>query len=322
MLAEPIARGSLAGVLAAPPPVPASGVLDEVRDGLEHAAAESVAIGGWTAHDPLRLAKGNVTWLIRCPRRALAADELGADLGDDLVLGLVVDAAAKLAALGARRPITVDAAVAYLTAQGDPAVADHLDDLGSSAGALRREAAGRVRALTEAWPAIEPAWWPRVEEPVRVRLAGGAVTVTGRLDVLLGGPPTERPGVVVEVKGGRWYDGMRADGHLYALLVALRDGVVPAAAVTVVADGTTHVEDIRPALVRHAGERLESAVRAAAPLAAGEPPDARPGTHCAHCPARRGCAPGEAWQAPARAPGPAGPAPASPAAGVPGERRP
>ena len=77
---------------------------------------------------------------------------------------------------------------------------------------------------------------------MRARLAGGAVTVTGRLDVLLGGPPTGRPGVVVEVKGGRWYDGMRADGHLYALLVALRDGVVPAAVVTVVADGTTHVE--------------------------------------------------------------------------------
>jgi len=123
------------------------------------------------------------------------------------------------------------------------------------------------------------------------------VTVTGRLDVLLGGPPTGRPGVVVEVKGGRWYDGMRADGHLYALLVALRDGVVPAAVVTVVADGTTHVEAIRPALVRHAAERLELALRAAAPLAAGEPPDARPGSHCAHCPARPGCTAGESWHA-------------------------
>lgn len=297
MLAEPIARGSLADVLASPPAAAHDAVLDEVRDGLEHAAADAVAIGSWAAGDPLRLAKGNVTWLIRCPRRALAAEGPGALLGDDLVLGLVVDAAAKLAALGARRPITFDAAVAYLTAQGEPAVADHLADLGPSAGALRREGEGRVRAITGSWPAIEPGWWPRVEEPVRARLAGGAVTVTGRLDVLLGGPPTDRPGVVVEVKGGRWYDGMRADGHLYALLVGLRDGMVPAAVVTVVADGTTHVEAIRPALVRHAGERLELALRAAAPLAAGEPPEARPGTHCGHCPARPDCPTGQAWHA-------------------------
>ncbi len=139
---------------------------------------------------------------------------------------------------------------------------------------------------------------------MRALLAGGAVTVTGRLDVLLGGPPTGRPGVVVEVKGGRWYDGMRADGHLYALLVALRDGVVPAAVVTVVADGTTHVEAIRPALVRHAAERLELALRAAAPLAAGEPPEARPGSHCAHCPARLGCTPASPGTPPSPPPPP------------------
>jgi hypothetical protein len=297
-------RGSLADVLSslAPARPGATGgvrVLAEVRDGLEHAAAEATELGGWAPDDPLRLSKGTVTWLVRCPRRALAAED-GEGLADDLVLGLVVDAAAKLATLGARRPITVQAAVAYLTAQGDPAVADHLDDLGPSAAPVLREAGARVARLTGAWPGIDGGWWPRVEEPVRARLAGGAVTVTGRLDVLLGGPPTDRPGVVVEVKGGRWYDGMRADGHLYALLVGLRDGLVPAAVVTVVADGTTHAERIRPALVRHAGERLELAIRAAAPVAAGEPPDARPGSHCSHCPARTDCAAGRTWLAEAR----------------------
>src|SRR5918994_5863638 len=84
---------------------------------------------------------------------------------------------------------------------------------------------------------------------------------------------------------------MRADGHLYALLTGLRDGVAPAAVVTLVADGTAHVEPIRPALVMHAAERLELALRTAASLAAGEPADARPGAHCAHCPARPDCAP-------------------------------
>jgi hypothetical protein len=142
---------------------------------------------------------------------------------------------------------------------------------------------------------VPPEWWPRVEEHARVRLAGGAVTVTGRLDILLGGPPTGRPGVVVEIKGGRWYDGMRADAHLYALLVGLRDGEAPARVVTLVADGTTQDEPIRPTLVRHAAERVELALRTAARLAAGEVAEARPGSHCGHCPVRADCAAGRAW---------------------------
>ena len=53
---------------------------------------------------------------------------------------------------------------------------------------------------------------------------GGAVSVAGKLDAAFGGPPTQRPAVVVEVKGGMWRDEHRADAHLYGLLVALRDG--------------------------------------------------------------------------------------------------
>jgi hypothetical protein len=208
-----------------------------------------------------------------------------------------VDAAAKLATLVPQRPPTVDAALAYLQATGDTTVADHLADRGDVAAGLRADLAGRVASLATVWPAIEPAWWPRVEEPVRARLAGGAVMVGGRLDLLLGGEPTGRPPVVVEVKGGRWYDGMRADGHLYALLVALRDGRPPAAVVTVVADGTTQVEPVRPAVLVTAAERVEQALGVAAAVAAGEPPAALPGPHCPHCPVRADCAVGRAWQA-------------------------
>jgi PD-(D/E)XK nuclease superfamily protein len=262
--------------------------VDEARAVLEAAAAEATAVGGWTEAEPLRLAKGSVTWLVRCPRRAVAPSEGGT--GDELVLGSIVDAAAKLAALGARRPVTASTALAYLDAWGETGAADHLEAIGEPpANALLAEAEERVARLVAAWPSVSPEWWPRVEEPARVRLAGGAVTVTGRLDVLLGGPPTGRPGVIVEVKGGRWYDGMRADAHLYALLVGLRDGEAPARVVTLVADGTTQVEPIRPTLVLHAAERVELALRTAARLAAGEVAEARPGSHCGHCPVRAEC---------------------------------
>jgi hypothetical protein len=279
----------LAGALGPPSPEGLVGLRGE----LDAAARAAAAVGGWSEHEPLRLSKHLVTGLLRCPRRALSE---GDGLSDDVVVGLVVDAAAKLATVSPRRTVTVDAALAFLAALGDSSVADHLAARGPSAAQVTAEAEARIEQLAAAWPTIDPAWWPRVEEPVRVALAGGVVTVAGRLDVLLGGPPTGRPAVVVEVKGGRWYDGMRADGHLYALMVALRDGEVPAAAVTVVSDGTTQVEPLRPALLQHAAERLDEAMGIAARVAAGEPPGMSPGTHCQHCPVRPDCPAGREAQ--------------------------
>jgi hypothetical protein len=295
---------TLADVLAAPgEPVECGPDLELLRAGLEEAAARAAALAGWSEDDPLRLTKRRVGDLLRCPRRALAApDEAG--VSDDLVAGLIVDAAAKLATLVPQRRPTADAAVAFLAATGEERVAAHLDDRTPGARrALLRDAGARVATLAAGWPTVDPAWWPRVEDPARIRLAGGAVTVGGRLDLIFGGPPTSRPAVVVEVKAGRWYDGMRADAHLYLLLVALRDGRPPAAAVTVVADGTTQVEPVRPAVLAHAAERVEEAMGVAATLAAGEAPAVHPGPHCAHCPARPDCPAGLAWRPPAEAVG-------------------
>lgn len=260
---------------------------------LDHAARAASPVGGWTAVEPLRLAKGTVGWLLRCPRRALAAPD--GTVTDELVAGLVVDAAAKLATLVPQRAPTVEAALAYLEATGDTTVADHLAERGGPE-ALPGDVAARIDRLAGAWPAIDPGWWPRVEEPVRAALAGGAIVLSGRLDVLLGGPPTPRPAVVVEIKAGRWHDGARTDGHLYALLVALRDGAPPAAVVTVVADGTTQVEPVRPAVLATAADRVVHAIEIAAPIAAGEPAPAHPGPHCGHCPLRPACPEGLAWR--------------------------
>jgi hypothetical protein len=278
---------TLADVLAAPgEPVDGDPDLGAVRAGLDEAARRAREVAGWSEDEPLRLTKSRITWLLRCPRRAVAAAD--DSVSDDLVAGLIVDAAAKLATLVPQRRPTVAAAIDFLAATGEERVADHPAAAGPAAALVER--------LAAAWPVVDPAWWPRVEEPARIRLAGGAVTVSGRLDLIFGGPPSPRPAVVVEVKAGRWYDGMRADAHLYALLVALRDGRPPAAAVTVVADGTTQVEPIRPAVLAHAAERVEEALAVAAALAAGQAPAVLPGPHCPHCPARPGCPPGRAWR--------------------------
>ena len=282
LLADAAAGFSGGGVT----PAGAGDLLDDLAARIDQAAGAACRIGRWTPDEPLRLAKGSVAWLLRCPRRALAAPDAGTT--DDLVAGRIVDAAAKLATLVPQRPPTVEAALAYLDATGDAAVADHLADRGG-VEALPADLAARIDRLATGWPAIDAGWWPRVEEPVRAVAAGGAVVLGGRLDLLLGGPPTSRPAIVVEVKAGRWHDSARADGHLYALLVALRDGVPPTAVVTVVADGTTQVEPVRPAVLSTAADRVVHALDVAGPIAAGEPAPAHPGPHCGQCPLRPAC---------------------------------
>lgn len=302
-------------------------VLDEARALLEGAARDAAGLAGWTSDDPLRLSKGPVTWLLRCPRRAVAeADGEGA-AGDPrkLVVGLLVDAGAKLATLGPADPVTVERALGYLVASGDGGRLEDLaidgdpgadaDDVADESGdvlprldpELLADAAARLEPLVAGWPAIGPEWWPRVEEPVRVRLADGAVTFGGRLDILLGGPPTTQPGLVVEIKSGSWHDAVRSDAHLYALLVGLRDGCAPAAVLSMAAgDGATQLEPIRPAVLLHAAERVAVALGVAARLATGEEPEARAGSHCGHCPVLADCTEGRRAVAARNAePGPA-----------------
>ena len=286
MLAELLASPARLGPGAGPE------VLAEACSLLESAAVAGVAVGGWTVDEPLRLAKRSVRELLTCPRRALVDSSLSAG-GDltNLVLGDIVDAGAKLATLGPRVPPTVDDAVGFLAASGSTFVSDHLASLSSEAAAeLLAEAAARLDPLVASWPAVPGAWWPRVEEPARLRLAGGAIVVSGKLDILLGGPPTPLPGLVVELKAGRWFDAVRYDGHLYALLVGLRDGVAPAAVLSVCAgDGATQLEPIRAEVLLHAAERVAEAITVAAPLAAGEPAPARPNPTCPYCPLRPTC---------------------------------
>jgi hypothetical protein len=168
---------------------------------------------------------------------------------------------------------------------------DGLDD--EARGAVRSAAAERAERLLAGWPAPDPARWPRVDEPLRVHLAGGALSIAGRVDAAFDGPPTARPAVLVEVKGGSWRDDHRPDAHLYALLGALRDRAAPRAVVTMCAgDGRVNVEPVREGVLEAAALRVGRAVDVAAALAAGEAPDARPGPYCPGCPALASCEPG------------------------------
>jgi hypothetical protein len=150
-----------------------------------------------------------------------------------------------------------------------------------TAAALRTEVGELVLAFREVWPPL-PAGLvrPRVERPVVVRLAGGAVTLRGVPDLVLDSrrQDAHARALVVDLKTGRPRSAHdRHELRFYALLVTLATGRPPFRWGTFyVTEGRVEAEDLHvdtlEATVRRVVDGVEQRVRLAE-LA----PDARPG---------------------------------------------
>lgn len=272
------------------------GEVAQVRHDLEAAARAAVAAAGAAdlASNPIRLSKRRITELAACERHlVVTADDVPG--GEALHLGVLVDVLADHHVAGGGGPVdpeSLDLALDLCRAHGrshDATVGwvEALD--GSSRAALAERLDDKRARLLGGWPAFPPAWWARTQERVTVSLADGDVVLSGTADVTVGGAPTPWPVLLVEVKSGTFGREQRDDGLVYALLLAARDGVAPAAAVTVTADGQIHVESATAARLGIAAQRVGEAIRAAGELAGGRPPRERPGPRCERCPVRRTC---------------------------------
>lgn len=271
----------------------------EVRHELEAAAREAAAAAGAGGADlaanPIRLSKRRITDLLACERHLVVTADAGG-AGEALHLGVLVDVLADHhVATGADRPapepleLALDLCRAH--GEGHAGTVSWVASLDREERALLAERLGeKQQALLARWPAFRPVWWPRTQEAVTVALADGDVVLAGKADVTVGGPPTPWPVLLVEVKSGVFGREQRDDGLVYALLLALRDGAAPAAAVTVTAEGSVHVEVATATRLAIAAERVGAAVRAAGDLAGGRPPIERPGPRCERCPVRARCA--------------------------------
>lgn len=128
-------------------------------------------------------------------------------------------------------------------------------------------------------------WDARVQVTmaVELRAAGStAAVLRGRPDVVLGGPGTPHPAVLIEVKSGLLREAHRAQLRHYVMLAALRNGAVPAAAALwspVAGLEPMHV----PGVVASAAERCAAALQKLAPLLTGTAPVLSPGLHCRFC---------------------------------------
>ena len=300
-LADALARWS-AGTLA-----PARATPDEVahvRALLEEAAQVAVDAAGDAdlASNPIRLAKGRITELAACERHLVAtADGRGSGSGQEdlLHLGVLIDVLAEHHVLTGRpRPDPEPLALGteLCRAHGDKeATVEWLESLDPEARRTVDERLTEKRdQLLGGWPAFERAWWPRTQERLVVGLAGGQVVLDGRADAVVGGRPTPWPALVLEVKSGAFSREQRDDGLFYGLLLAMRDGEAPAAAITTTPAGL-HVERATVERLDTACLRLSAAIVAAGELAGGRPPTERAGPRCGRCPVVAACPTGTAW---------------------------
>jgi PD-(D/E)XK nuclease superfamily len=133
---------------------------------------------------------------------------------------------------------------------------------------------------------------PSTEWHVRVELSGGALVLSGTLDLVLGVPndgaaPSR---LAIDLKTGRAWPEHAEDMRFYALLLALRFGVPPYRVATVYLDsGEWQSEDVDERVLHRAVDRVIDALRTAAASDAGRPFDLRPGPYCTWCPRSSTC---------------------------------
>jgi hypothetical protein len=146
---------------------------------------------------------------------------------------------------------------------------------------------------------------PCTEWHVRAELHGGALVLSGTLDLVLGAPvqadPARATRLAIDLKTGKAWPEHAEDMRFYALLLALRFGVPPYRVATLYLDsGEWQAEDVDERVLSRAADRVVQAVRAAAASDAGRPAPLRPGPYCTWCPRAATCPSSSAPPAAAR----------------------
>ena len=135
---------------------------------------------------------------------------------------------------------------------------------------------------------------PSTEWHVRAELLGGALVLSGQLDLVLGAASPAEPNratrLAIDLKTGRAWPEHAEDMRFYALVLALRFGVPPYRVATLYLDsGEWQAEDVDARVLGRAADRVIEAVRAAASAQAGRPVPLRPGPYCTWCPRAATC---------------------------------
>jgi hypothetical protein len=169
-----------------------------------------------------------------------------------------------------------------------------LDDLGRAT--VRADALAGIELFRASFPPLGPArrlLAPAAERWVAVALAGGRVSVTGRIDLIVGRfEPRLATRVLVDLKTGSAWPEHAEDMRLYALLFTLRHGVPPLRVASFfLRSGECQPEDVTEEILQRSADRVIDGVRTAVRLGVGSHarPALAPGPWCAWCPRQASC---------------------------------
>lgn len=243
---------------------------------------------------PVVLSKSRLAQLDRCERSAVASATSAAapDPPSPAALaGRALDHFVGQVLVGGRiGESATDLRAAFLAHGDHEALARLAGWEGRSEGdEFDRDVDALAAAVLDAWVGVDADWAPRTQTRASLLLGGDQLRVSGVIDVELGGPHTARPGVVVEVKSGRAIEAHRHETYLYGLLVALRDGVAPAAVARWYPGAAPVALTVTIGTLEAAAERVLAGLRRWVGVTAGEEPTASPGVWCGWCPIRAEC---------------------------------
>lgn len=243
------------------------GLVEQVRDRL---TAELTPVMRRWESSTLWLSKSAVVSVLRCEAGFLA-DRTSPPTGKSpmAAAGDLAHRAIQLAYTHPGQPVGeyVRAAIPACR-RADPAFEDMWAQADMAAQSdVIVQATSRVTALLDSWPAIQPSWEPRFEEPFQAKVAG--VTLAARADLVLGRPRTtgQQTMVVVDWKSGALRDHHLVEARFHALVATLSFGVPPfRSLVYSLSSGECADPDIVPGTLTAAADDVVTAVTAVVDL--------------------------------------------------------
>lgn len=273
-------------------PLPTT-VVDTLRTQLEESLAPLAA--KLSPERPLYISKSSLTTVHGCEAHFMASlDTFEWTLMN--VRGTVMHKAVELS-INWRGPVEpadlVDEALARLEDEESRGPSEFIAQLSPGDRAqLRGYAVDLYTKFEESFPPLKSSWRPVTESAARVELFNGAIFLSTRVDLTLGGPGSK---VIIDLKSGRIYSNHREDLRFYALVESLRSGQAPRRLATYSLESArADVEEVTEGVLQAAARRVVDGATAIYELTReNREPKLNPGPQCRWCPLKDSCETGQ-----------------------------
>jgi hypothetical protein len=283
--------------IGGPRPFSPPGLDIELSELIEEGTADALA--RWTERS-LWISKSGLFSVLRCEGAYVADRENGqpSSMHPATAVGLVSHRAIQIAHTHPRLSPTQAVDAGLEGALSESAFEQFWD--GASIGVqsdLLMQMTSRVTLFLDSWPRLNPAWTPRFEESIQVKI--GKLTIAARPDLVLGRPKPnlQQNMLLCDFKTGSLQDDHHYDeAQFYALVSLLRFGVAPyRSTVYSLASGTYTDPDVTAGSLRAIALKVIAGVNAVVDvMTERREATLTGGPQCRWCPLKDTCATGQA----------------------------